>query len=549
MLGVLERADVVAHRRRCGRSSARARSRRAPRRRASSDVGQLVVAAGDGGPRQLGRQPPALGGHRARGARGGRRAPRTTSASAPGRAAGTTIPAPPLSSSTACGNAVATTGRPAATASTSTPEVTWSSRVVRQDDEVGGADQPGQRRRGRGTSRRTTPTGAAPVRQPRRISMSRYASPSCAQHLRVGGAGDQVRGRGRTSASSAIASIAHSMPLPGPSSPHVSSRSRSPGGRSAGVGVVASAASSRRAGSPTTLAGVDVEVLDEAARGRARSSRRPRRRRRRPARAPTAGAAVGSADAPCGRRRSTAPTSASRTSSTSSPSRAAVDAVLVLHDGDVDAVERVDRGERSAGAADAQRRDDERILDVVGLAAAHDVDGRAVGDEPGGQRGRERGDAARRRRERRQDPERASGRAGRTTVHEGTTDHDELLTSAQSRRRACEGRRDRCGRPAQARRLVQEGCGSDPTGRPSRGPVTFAVPPTELRHADASSLRIAVRQRPDPAPSRRTARARSRSASDGRVPSTGADVIHRIVGPGRFGVHPRPGGGRARGQR
>ena len=36
------------------------------------------------------------------------------------------IPAPLASSSTAWGKAVATTGRPAAIASTSTPEVTWS---------------------------------------------------------------------------------------------------------------------------------------------------------------------------------------------------------------------------------------------------------------------------------------------------------------------------------------------------------------------------------------------------------------------------------------
>ena len=39
---------------------------------------------------------------------------------------GTMRPAPLLSSSTAWGNAVAMTGRPAAMASTSTPEVTWS---------------------------------------------------------------------------------------------------------------------------------------------------------------------------------------------------------------------------------------------------------------------------------------------------------------------------------------------------------------------------------------------------------------------------------------
>ena len=45
-------------------------------------------------------------------------------ASAAGSECGTTMPAPPLSSSTACGNAVAITGRPAAIASTSTPDVT-----------------------------------------------------------------------------------------------------------------------------------------------------------------------------------------------------------------------------------------------------------------------------------------------------------------------------------------------------------------------------------------------------------------------------------------
>ena len=48
------------------------------------------------------------------------------SASATGSRWGTTSPAPLPSSSTACGKAVTTTGRPAATASTSTPDVTWS---------------------------------------------------------------------------------------------------------------------------------------------------------------------------------------------------------------------------------------------------------------------------------------------------------------------------------------------------------------------------------------------------------------------------------------
>ena len=54
------------------------------------------------------------------------RTDRIASAKANGSAWGTTMPAPLLSSSIACGNAVAITGRPAAIASTSTPEVTWS---------------------------------------------------------------------------------------------------------------------------------------------------------------------------------------------------------------------------------------------------------------------------------------------------------------------------------------------------------------------------------------------------------------------------------------
>ena len=46
--------------------------------------------------------------------------------------------------------------------------------------------------------------------------------------------------------------------------------------------------------------------------------------------------------------------------------------------------------------------------------------------------------------------------AGTAGIDGGEGTHDELLTSARSRRRACEGRRSRDGRPAQARRLSQE---------------------------------------------------------------------------------------------
>ena len=49
---------------------------------------------------------------------------RMAAARASGSRWGTTVPAPLLNSSTACGNAVETTGRPAATASTKTPDVT-----------------------------------------------------------------------------------------------------------------------------------------------------------------------------------------------------------------------------------------------------------------------------------------------------------------------------------------------------------------------------------------------------------------------------------------
>ena len=71
--------------------------------------------------------------------------------------------------------------------------------------------------------------------------------------------------------------------------------------------------------------------------------------------------------------------------------------------------------------------------------------------------------------------------------------HDELLASARSRRRACEGRQSRDGRPAQARRLVQEMC-----CRPYRRPLVngprypAAVPALSDGAVPTSPLRIAV---------------------------------------------------------
>ena len=128
------------------------------------------------------------------------------------------------------------------------------------------------------------------------------------------------------------------------------------------------------------------------------------------------------------------------------------------------------------------------------VAAAHDVDRRAVGDQPGRQRGRERGDAARRGREGRQDPERSDRSRPRRarTDNEGTAAHDELLTSARSRRRACAGRRSRYGRPAQARRLSQGGVPPSLPGRLRTSAGTLAVPPLASTPVAPSPLRIAV---------------------------------------------------------
>ncbi len=82
--------------------------------------------------------------------------------------------------------------------------------------------------------------------------------------------------------------------------------------------------------------------------------------------------------------------------------RSRVDAVLVLHDDDIGPVQDL---ERAVGAVVGERRQHERILEVRRWAAPDHVDGDVVADECSGQRCGERGDSARGRGERRQDPE------------------------------------------------------------------------------------------------------------------------------------------------
>ena len=139
-----------------------------------------------GGPRRPCRRP-GRGRSSTRRMRGGQRR---------GSRWGTTSPAPLASSSTAWGKAVDTTGRPAATASTSTPEVTWSARVVGQHDHVGRADQLGQRGEVAVGGVEVTPCGATPELHARLIEHLAVGLARAGEHLRVGGAGDDVAAAG-----------------------------------------------------------------------------------------------------------------------------------------------------------------------------------------------------------------------------------------------------------------------------------------------------------------------------------------------------------------
>ena len=119
-----------------------------------------------------------------------------------------------------------TTGLPAATASISTPEVTWSR------ESYGSSTTSACRTTWCSSAvvevarRRTRPGQPTPRSATRCSSCAGTASPS-ARDLRVGLAerpGSAAAGAGR--AGRAMASIAHSMPLPGPSSPQVSTVGR-----------------------------------------------------------------------------------------------------------------------------------------------------------------------------------------------------------------------------------------------------------------------------------------------------------------------------------
>ena len=98
--------------------------------------------------------------------------------------------------------------------------------VVRQHDQVGGTDQVGQRleiaiRVVEAHARSPTPTPLGAVDEHLAV-----ASPARSRTLGCVAPATMYVGRGSRSSSSAKASIAHSMPLPGPSRPQVSSRGR-----------------------------------------------------------------------------------------------------------------------------------------------------------------------------------------------------------------------------------------------------------------------------------------------------------------------------------
>ena len=289
--------------------------------------------------------------------------------------------------------------------------------------------------------------------------------------------------------------MAHSMPLPGPSRPHVSRRAARSAGRSAALGLSVSGVAAPW-GMTTTFDGVDVEARRSGGRGRSRSSRRRRRRRRRPARARSAGAAVGW--------------------------RTTVWATTI--DGTDERVEhgrarrrrrrrrrcrtRAGRWRRRRGRARRRRRrtrrravvergQDQRVLHRRrGAAAAHDVDA-CRRWRPGRRRGRRRTWRCRRRsagswrgsrtigRGRRR-----GGRRGRRGCGDARRAPDVGSVEASSLRRATKPLRP--SSPSEA--TLPRRCAADPTrGRPASQPVTCGVPahPTCVT-TSASPLRIAV---------------------------------------------------------
>ena len=123
-----------------------------------------------------------------------------------------------------------------------------------------------------------------------------------------------------------------------------------------------------------------------------------------------------------------------------------VQTVFVLHDRQVGGVEHADGCVDTARRQLVERGQHHRIFDQLVVAVrrcrrSNDVDRRPVTDEAGGERGRERGDATRGRRERRQDAERPWGR--RSVGERGDRGngwHDWTPCAGRPRRRACGGR-------------------------------------------------------------------------------------------------------------
>ena len=169
------------------------------------------------------------------------------------------MPAPEASSSTACANAVAMTGRWAVTASMSTPEVTcsWESygRITTSADaaselsdvdvEVAGLEGHHVR-----DAQSAGASDATRLGTPHR----RVRAPSGASHPPPG-SGAEARGPEAMGS----ASMTRSMPLPGPRRPHVSIRRTSPI-RSSGTAVAPTSGAVR---DHDDLGVVDVVVIDE----------------------------------------------------------------------------------------------------------------------------------------------------------------------------------------------------------------------------------------------------------------------------------------------
>ena len=140
-----------------------------------------------------------------------------------------------------------------------------------------------------------------------------------------------------------------------------------------------------------------------------------------------------------------------------SPSAPVVHAVLVLDDGHVRAFSAAIAAATPASRSVQRRPAPGHPRDRSGFAGPHHVDGRSAGDQTRRQRRRERGDATRGRRKRRQHPE-ASERSPRIDGRRGNEGpRRDSRGSARTRRRACDGRQDRDGRPAQAGRTLPRG--------------------------------------------------------------------------------------------